>query len=104
MNKVERELDRAMTVADPIDRDMICLLRVNTCNWCQETYETASRDAGRRSKQLRALGYAVSVFSMGHQVTPLGSIKLTMVDVRPGSNSDTFDLPTDGWRKERFQR
>jgi len=76
--------------------------RVNQGRWCQETYETSTRDAGRRAKELRAKGYTVSVSPLGMQVTPLGLIKLTMVDIRPGSNPDTCDLPTEetelvGW-------
>ena len=72
---------------------MSCCKQVNAGRWCQESYETASRDAGRRAKQLRKLGYQVSVSAMSFQVTPLGSLKLTLVDIRPGSNADTCDLP-----------
>jgi hypothetical protein len=74
-------------------RTINCLGQVNQGRWCQETYETASRDAGRRASQLRKAGYTVTVISMGSQVTPLGLIKLTMVDVRPGANADTCELP-----------
>lgn len=74
-------------------KTITCLLQVNTGTWCQESYETASRDAGKRAKQLRQAGYQVAVSSMGAQVTSLGLIKLTMVDIRPGSNQDTFYLP-----------
>lgn len=70
-----------------------CCSQTNRGDWCQETYETASRDAGRRAKELRAAGYRVTVSSMGAQVTPLGTIGLTMVDVRPGVHQDTFGLP-----------
>lgn len=74
-------------------REPICLLQVNTGSWCQESYETASRDAGRRAKHLREAGYSVSVASLGLQVTSLGTVKLTLVDIRPGRNRDTFYLP-----------
>jgi hypothetical protein len=70
-----------------------CMGRTNTGNWAQETYETASRDAGRRSRQLRKLGYLVTVGSLGPQVTPLGTIKTTLVNILPGSKPDTFYLP-----------
>lgn len=70
-----------------------CCLQVNAGHWAQESYETSSGDAKRRAKELRAAGYHVTVFAMGRQVTPLGVIKLTMVDVRPGRNPDTFYLP-----------
>jgi len=66
---------------------------VNNGRWCQESYETASRDAGRRARQLRELGYAVTVSSLGPQVTPLGSIRTTLIDIRPGANEDTCGLP-----------
>ena len=79
-----------------------CLCAVNTGNWCQESYETASRDAGRRARQLRRAGYEVRVEGMGLQVTRLGSLKLTLVDVRPGANADTHGLPAENWRLERI--
>ncbi len=71
-----------------------CLQQVFGRGWTQETYETASRDATVRAKVLRAAGYAVNVGSLGPQVTPLGTIKLTLVDIRPGHlGLDTADLP-----------
>ena len=85
-------------------RDMICSLQVNTGNWCQESYESSTRDADRRAKQLRLLGYVVHVMGLGLQVTALGSIRMSIVDVRPGLHDDTYGLPTDGWREERFPR
>lgn len=74
-------------------RGPVCLLQVNSGRWCQESYETASRDAGRRAKELRAAGYQVVVSAMGLQVTRLGLLKLTLVDIRPGRHDDTFYLP-----------
>lgn len=71
-----------------------CCGQVNHGSWCQETYESASRQAGRRARQLRQLGYRVSVSTLGPQVTRYGVVKMTLVDVRPGSaQADTFDLP-----------
>jgi hypothetical protein len=35
----------------------------------------------------------VTVCPMGMQVTPVGSVKMTLVDIRPGVNSDTTNLP-----------
>jgi len=72
---------------------MRTLLATNNGRWAQESYETASRDAGRRSRQLRKLGYKVAVGSMGPQVTPVGTVKLTMVTVAPGIHEDTFGIP-----------
>jgi len=62
-------------------------------NWTQESYETATGDARKRASQLRKLGYQVTVSSLGSQVTPLGLLKVTMVDVRPGTHADTTELP-----------
>lgn len=70
-----------------------CHFRVNQGHWCQEHYETASRDAGRRARGLRKAGYDVRVSSLGPQVTEVGVIKMTMVDIRPGANADTFGIP-----------
>jgi hypothetical protein len=72
---------------------MSCLLQVNTGNWCQESYETSSRYAAKRARQLRKMGFVVTVSGMGLQVTSVGRVKLTMIDIRPGQNQDTFYLP-----------
>lgn len=71
----------------------MCCSTVGNGLWCQETYETARRDAGIRAKQLRKAGYSVTVSPMGSQVTPLGMLKLTMVDIRPGVHQDVQYLP-----------
>ena len=70
-----------------------CMLQVNQGRWCQESYETVTGDARKRASQLRKLGYQVAVCSLGSQVTPLGMIKTTLVDIRPGRHEDTCDLP-----------
>lgn len=75
-------------------REPVCLLQVNAGRWCQESYETASGDAARRAKALRAAGYRVHVSAMGSQVTSLGLLKLSMVDIRPGEGmADLGTLP-----------
>ena len=79
---------------------MTCYGQTNSGNWCQEMYETSTRDAGRRARQLRRAGYHVTVAPLGPQVTSMGWIKMTMVDVRPGCHRDTFDLPQEGWTHE----
>lgn len=82
-------------------KTITCYGAVNSGKWCQEHYETASRDARVRASELRKLGYVVTVVSMGDQITPVGRVKMTMVDVRPGANHlDTFDLPSV--RRERL--
>ena len=72
---------------------MNCIGRVNQGEWCQESYETASREAGKRARQLRKAGFEVTTFTMGVQVTPAGLVRLTMVDIKPGAYVDTFALP-----------
>lgn len=47
--------------------------------FCQEWYETASGDAGKRARLLRKAGFRVVTSSMGEQVTGLGRIKMSMV-------------------------
>lgn len=79
---------------------MICYLQVNTGHWCQEAYETASRDTGRRVRQLRRAGYNAVSSPMGLQVTRVGTVKLTIVTITPGGHSDTHGLPTENWRQE----
>jgi hypothetical protein len=67
---------------------------VNQGRWCQEWYETGTGEARRRARQLRALGYTVHVSAMGTQVTDLGLVKMTLVDVRANdARPDTLDLP-----------
>ncbi len=56
-----------------------CLLQVPFRGHVQESYESASGDARRRSKQLRAAGFKVFTESMGSQVTSLGSMRLTLL-------------------------
>ncbi len=60
---------------------MICYQRLETRFGVQECYETASRDAGKRAKELRKLGFTVSVSSMGSQVTNVGTVRLTSLTV-----------------------
>ena len=85
-------------------KPMRCLWRTNQGTWCQESYMTSSMDAGRRARQLQATGrFHVTVSAMGLKVTPWGTIKITMVDIRPkkvwnhSSKGDTWNLPTLGW-------
>lgn len=49
--------------------------------WQQEHYESKSGDARIRAKQLRKLGFKVSVSSEGAQVTPVGTVRMTMITV-----------------------
>ncbi len=73
---------------------MTCYSQINQGSWCQEWYETASRDAGRRARELRELGYRVVVEGLGEQVTRHGRVGMTLVDIRCGDGqTDTINLP-----------
>ena len=64
---------------------MVCYLLVRGRNFQQEHYETASRDARQRARELRKAGFAVSVAALGSQVTSVGKIKMTLVSIHnPG--------------------
>jgi hypothetical protein len=63
---------------------MRCYGIVGNERWRQEWYETASRDAPRRAKELRALGFRVSVIAMGCQLAGVGKVGLSLVNIRPG--------------------
>lgn len=66
-------------------------IRTHTCQ--QEWYETASRDAGKRAKELRKAGYRVSVEGMGSQVTSVGTIKMTLLTIfNPDDNIPVVKL------------
>jgi len=71
---------------------MRCYGQTNGFEWTQEMYETASRDAGRRARQLRKAGYRATVCPMGFQVTGVGIVRMTMVDIR-GTSEQIMSLP-----------
>lgn len=55
---------------------------------------TTGRGATARARQLRALGYQVFTEALGWQDFADGSsMKITLVDIRPGTNRDTMNLP-----------
>jgi len=73
---------------------MMCFGSVGDGRQRQEWYETRSRDAGRRTKQLRALGFEVTVAAMGCQLTGVGKVDLSLVNIRPGEGqTDLEGLP-----------
>lgn len=56
------------------------LLRVRTgADRVQESYASASRDAGRRAREARALGCRVVVASLGFQIGP--NCNVTLVEI-----------------------
>ncbi len=62
---------------------------VNNGNWCQITHETGAPSIRTVTSILRRDGYTVTVSAMGMQITQLGRMRLTLIDVRPGRNADT---------------
>jgi hypothetical protein len=65
--------------------EIICYLLVRGRNFQDEHYETASRHARVRAKQLRKLGFKASVSALGPQVTSVGKVNMTMVSIHnPG--------------------
>lgn len=72
-----------------------CMYYTSGCGWILESYASASGDARRRASQLRKLGYKVAVSPLGSQVTPLGLIRLTMVNISSRDNhKDITDIPS----------
>ena len=71
---------------------------VNSGNFCQVSLPSGESCIRTICHILRQFGWQVKTWSMGMQVTRMGTIKLTMIDVRPGKNPDTLGgeghLPT----------
>jgi len=65
---------------------------VNQGLWCQASFETGVRGLRKLVNRLRKEGYQVSSCPMGHQVTRWGVVKLTILDIRPGRNTDTSNI------------
>lgn len=59
-------------------------------NWIQASYETGSRELKNRAKELRKKGYRVKSASLGNQVTQWGTVKVTLLDIRPGTSGDEY--------------
>lgn len=71
-----------MRTSTDTQTDVTCYGLVRGRGWQQEHYESASRDAGRRARQLRRLGLRVWVSALGPQVTPVGRVRMSTVNVR----------------------
>ena len=61
--------------------------------WQQEHYESKSGHARIRAAQLRRLGFKVSVSPLGPQVTPVGTVRMTMVTVRDVDPDQSIPAP-----------
>jgi hypothetical protein len=58
----------------------VCFLQVRFHGHVQETYETTSKHAGIRARELRKAGFRVSTCALGSQVTNVGLVKMTLLD------------------------
>ena len=56
--------------------------------WIQEWYQTGEAQIKQRATDLRRRGYRVTVSPMGSQATQLGTMKMSLLDIRPGSSGD----------------
>ena len=74
-------------------QELRCYGQVIGRGFANEWYETASRDAGKRARELRGLGLKVSVEAMGFQVTPVGRVKMTLVSVH-GTYDEIASVPS----------
>lgn len=76
--------------------------QVHTRGGIQEWYETGAKDARQRASALRKLGYKVATQAMGSQVTPVGTVKMTLLDIRPGKSGDPDLVKVPSVRVERM--
>lgn len=79
--------------------NVTCYGVVNFGDHQQEHYESASGDARKRANELRALGYKVTAAPMGPQVTSVGTVNMTMLNV---SWEDGKDAPPAPAKVERL--
>lgn len=56
-----------------------CYNQILFSDHVQEMYETSSRHAARRAKELRQANFRVSVAPLGPQVTGVGIVRMTSV-------------------------
>ncbi len=56
-------------------------------NWVQEWYETWSRHARKRAKQLRDSGFYVAVSPGSMQVTDVGRVKMSLLSAYGDPNN-----------------
>ena len=65
---------------------------VNQGTWAQETWDTGNPGIRKRVADLKKRGYRVVTSAMGTQVTRVGVIKMTLINIRPGNNPDTCGI------------
>lgn len=61
---------------------MKCYGQTRGAGWVQEWYETASHDAGKRARECRKAGLVARSSAMGMQVTGVGRVRMSLVDIR----------------------
>jgi len=67
--------------------EIICYNQVIGPNWAQEWYESSTRHSRIRAKQLRQAGYHVICCGKSTQVTSVGLVEMSLVDIRGGDMS-----------------
>jgi hypothetical protein len=68
----------------------VCRLQTVTAAYTQEVYETSTGHARRRADQLRRAGFEVQTVAMGPQVTSVGTVRMTLVDIRTNGREVPF--------------
>lgn len=68
---------------------MAAFNEVHGRGWIQAWYETGSDEMKARASAARKLGYRVVSQAMGSQVTNVGRIRLSLLDIRPGRSGDS---------------
>jgi hypothetical protein len=58
----------------------ICYGQTFFRGFVQEFYETASKHAGIRARNLRKAGFNVRTAPLGYQVTSVGAVKMTLLN------------------------
>jgi len=61
-------------------------------DWAQVIVETGSKVGREIAKALRAAGFKVKTSSLGMQVTDVGLLKCSLVDIRCSENCDIADV------------
>jgi len=72
----------------PAAKGITCYGQYHSAGNTQEWYDTASRDAARRTRELRKAGFRCVSQAVGSQVTPVGVVKMTLVSIWCDDHAD----------------
>ena len=64
----------------------------NNGKWCQAMVSTGAIGIRTVASILRREGYNVAIGSIGNQDTNVGLVKMTLINILPGTNPDTFPV------------